>query len=633
MKIQKFRSVLCWTLVLAASTGWPCAARAQKEVTFSAGGRTMGLDSFNTEIRKIMDTVGIPGLSLAIIAGGRVVFYQVYGYKKLSTREQVDENTLFEACSLSKSFLVLVAHQLVDEGKLNLDKPLYQYLPYPPLEHDQRYKLITARMVLSHSSGLENWRTQNNPDTLEILSDPGTKYIYSGEGYNYLAQVIATILKKPYEQYMAERVIRPLRLDRTFVLFRKRGFGPFRREVPGNYSTGHDIFGEQLDKFKNSEPIPSSNVQVIAKDYAKLIVAMFNSDRLHPERVGEILKPVIPVDKGQSTYFGAGFEVIYDRDDTLISQTGNNYGFKGNFFYSPSHRRGFVYFTNGDRGLLLSQKLAEMTVGFHIGWLFRDDDEAQYPSPAIDLFHIYREKGAAPMFAAIEDARRKGPSDVKTLDEISEDLIYHDAAVAKRLLSENLLLYPRSAHTHELMGRLYSSVDQYDSAYPHFVAAHRLDPASSQIGRELAQCEDGLRDNARRDSLLLVVRTADETMLKAENYNKMKGVGLERTADEGGGSDVAWIDPDDWLDYKVMVPRAGDYTLSFRVASPRGNARMELRSRDTSLTVLTLPATKGWQNWTTLTATTHLVAGPQILRVYAVTGGFNINWIKFHLHE
>lgn len=118
--------------------------------------------------------------------------------------------------------------------------------------------------------------------------------------------------------------------------------------------------------------------------------------------------------------------------------------------------------------------------------------------------------------------------------------------------------------------------------------------------------------------------------IEAETYTAMNGVALEATADAGGGQNVGWIDAADWMDYSVNVPTAGTYTISYRVASSPGGGQLILRSGATNLATTNIAATGGWQVWTTLTTTATLSAGQQTLRLYAQTGGFNINWFELY---
>ena len=109
----------------------------------------------------------------------------------------------------------------VEEGRLDLDKPLYEYLPYPDIAYDDRYKKITARMVLSHRSGFPNWRENEKDKKLKIKFEPGTDYEYSGEGYQYLALVLKHIEKTDWNGLKAsfqKKVVEPLNMKQTVFI-------------------------------------------------------------------------------------------------------------------------------------------------------------------------------------------------------------------------------------------------------------------------------------------------------------------------------------------------------------------------------------------------------------------------------
>lgn len=117
--------------------------------------------------------------------------------------------------------------------------------------------------------------------------------------------------------------------------------------------------------------------------------------------------------------------------------------------------------------------------------------------------------------------------------------------------------------------------------------------------------------------------------VQAESYSSMNGIQTENTSDTGGGQNVGWIDANDWMDYSVNVSTAGSYTVNFRVASGTTGGQLQLRSGSNVLTTVTVAGTGGWQNWTTITATATLSAGTQTLRLFAATGGYNVNWVQF----
>lgn len=119
--------------------------------------------------------------------------------------------------------------------------------------------------------------------------------------------------------------------------------------------------------------------------------------------------------------------------------------------------------------------------------------------------------------------------------------------------------------------------------------------------------------------------------IEAESYTSNNGVGLENTADTGGGQNVGWIDANDWIAFaNINFPSSGNYKVEYRVASPSGaKLSLDLNAGSIQLGQVVIPATGGWQTWTTVSQTVSISAGTYSVGVFAVTGGWNINWVKF----
>lgn len=115
---------------------------------------------------------------------------------------------------------------------------------------------------------------------------------------------------------------------------------------------------------------------------------------------------------------------------------------------------------------------------------------------------------------------------------------------------------------------------------------------------------------------------------EAEQYSSMSGVQTEGTSDAGGGQNVGWIDTGDWMAYNgINVPTSGYYTVEYRVASVNGGQlSLDLNGGSTVLGSVGIPATGGWQNWTTVSHSVYINAGTYNFGIYAQSGGWNINW-------
>src|SRR5215203_6016246 len=125
--------------------------------------------------------------------------------------------------------------------------------------------------------------------------------------------------------------------------------------------------------------------------------------------------------------------------------------------------------------------------------------------------------------------------------------------------------------------------------------------------------------------------------VEAESYSSMRGVQTEYTQDAGGGQNVGWIDPSDWMDYNVNVTATGSYTVNFRIATTANNAQFQLKKADgTVLATVNVPNTWGYQFWQTVSATVNLSAGTQTLRIISSSpwgSVWNINWADFSFNN
>lgn len=120
-------------------------------------------------------------------------------------------------------------------------------------------------------------------------------------------------------------------------------------------------------------------------------------------------------------------------------------------------------------------------------------------------------------------------------------------------------------------------------------------------------------------------------LIQAETYTSMNGVQLETTTDTGGGQNVGWIDANDWMAYaNINFPTSGTYKVEYRVASVSGaRLSLDLNAGSIQLGQATIPATGGWQTWTTVSHTVSINAGTYSVGVFAPQGGWNINWLRF----
>src|SRR5579872_4728370 len=195
---------------------------AAASIGITASAQNHSIDSM---VQKLMDTAHVTGLCLGIVEGDRPAYIHAYGYKNKPLHQLNDTATCFYGASLSKAVFAYLMMKLVDRGVIDLDKPLYAYLPKPIPEYDKykdlagddRWKLLTARICLDNSTGFPNWRWFN-PDgsnKLKFFFTPGQRYAYSGEGLTLLQLVVETITGKSLEELAKEEVFGAMGMSRT----------------------------------------------------------------------------------------------------------------------------------------------------------------------------------------------------------------------------------------------------------------------------------------------------------------------------------------------------------------------------------------------------------------------------------
>lgn len=302
---------------------------------------------------------GIPGVSLALIKDGKVVYHKTYGVTNTMTGQKVTDSTLFEAASITKPVFALAVEKLAERGVIDLDKPLYLYLPYKDIEYDERYKLITARHVLTHRTGFPNWRWMNDNGKLDLKFTPGTSFGYSGEGFEYLKMVVEKITGKKVEQVLEEEVIQPVGLYHTF--FSKND--SLQRVV----AYGH------IDKLPNNNDLPESpgmaySMHTEATIFTRFMLYLMEQKGLNAATYDTIFskhsdypfddsnRPKVP------TYMGMSLEIRETSYGKTFGHGGNNGDFKCLFEVYKDMKMGYAVFTNSNTSDELLQNMRKFLV-------------------------------------------------------------------------------------------------------------------------------------------------------------------------------------------------------------------------------------------------------------------------------
>jgi len=321
------------------SNDYPQSTSERNEQLISALGNEIDQSTFETFLEERMIDHKVPGLSLAITYEGQTVYTTVKGMADVSDRKSVTNDTIFEAASLSKAMFGFMSMIFVEDGLLDLDKPLYTYLPFPDIAQDERYKLITARMVLSHTSGLPNWRRDEPEKKLTLGFNPGTSFKYSGEAYQYLALVLAHLAQTDangLEAMFQQRIAHQMGMTQTQFLPDASMLDPAvttKREFGAAYG-----------------------IHTHASDFIKWATALLNEDVLSEESYDTFFSRQnvqLPIkEPGRElglVDWSLGFSVYEMPVGELYIHGGNNPGFSSVIILNRETNWGMTIFANADQ--------------------------------------------------------------------------------------------------------------------------------------------------------------------------------------------------------------------------------------------------------------------------------------------
>ena len=436
------------------------------------------IEALQRRVPELMNQADIPGVSVALIRGGKTYWLHEFGVRSTKSNSPVTPDTVFEAASLSKPVMAYGVLKLVEQGKLDLDAPLSKYLPKPYIDGDPLLDKITARFVLSHRTGFRNWRDDTG---LRIYFTPGERFSYSGEGFVYLQKVVEQITGKSLNDYMTEAVFTPLGMTSSSYVWRD--------EYDSRTADGHDPDGQARDKWKPKEPNAASSLQTTARDYATFLDALVTGKGLKPATVREMEKPQIavnpecttctdrlPKELSKSVFWGLGIGIQETAQGESLWHWGDNGAFKCYTVVYPKQRIGVVYFANGENGLSIAAEIVHIAVGGDqpaLHWVKYDS----YDSPAIQFGKAVRQQGAAAAISQFRPALIRGDISEESINSAGYRLLSQNKlADALRIFQLNAELYPKSFNAYDSLGEAYMSNNEKELAIQNYQKSLDLNP-------------------------------------------------------------------------------------------------------------------------------------------------------------
>jgi len=466
--------------------------------------------ALDTQVPKALQQYSVPGAAVALIRGGKVVWMRGYGVADPANARPITADTLFNVGSISKTATAWGVVRLVEDRKLDLDKPIDDYLHrwhIPPSQFDARQ--VTARRLLSHTSGIsqhgyggsdpakpippieDSLNGKTGTGAVQLVAVPGSGFSYSGANYMILQLAIEEITGEPFQKYMATRVFAPLGMKASHF------------DLPPNASlmaTPFDAFAKPLPVLRYHE-LSAAGLVTSLRDLATLTAASLPSNASK----GRVLKATalttmqnpMPNSKwtdrdpyGPNPQYGLGFTVRpYQFAEHLgIGHGGTNNGWESLIQLIPDTGDGIVIMTNSSNG---SAVIANVLCAW------RRSAVGGIPCPTVDvkipLLAEYRRGGADTAVALYRTLREKEEASydfgVSQLNSLGYQIIrMGDVPGAVKIFQLNADANPQEWNVFDSLGEAQLKAGDTKAAIESYRKSVELNPANEngkQVLKEL----------------------------------------------------------------------------------------------------------------------------------------------------
>lgn len=450
-------------------------------------GETLG-SVLGREIPRLMEAANVPGMSMAVVQDGRISWKKAFGVRSSQTNEPVDDNTMFEAASLTKTVTAYAAMRLVERGELDLDRPLFEYFPnqeYPKLAKDERYKKITARLVLTHTTGLPNWGSR-------LMREPGKQYAYSGEGFLYLGRTIEQISGLSLQEFAQKEIFDPLGMAHTSYVWNDT--------YAANGACGHDRHGVAHDLRKNADPNGGASLLTTATDYATFISALLNAQGLSEETIDRMTSSQVQVTVSresaelfENVFWGWGWGVQPGDTGFGFWHWGDNGDLRAYTVTYKDRGKGFVYFANSNNGLAIAEAVTSLVLDDHqyaLDWL----DYEKYDDPEriarLTVEKAFMDEGIEAGLQKLQEAKETFPElfNEESMVTMANYLDGSNGEAAVAVFKVCLESFPESADAYLGIGQNQEAIASFESNLK-IRKGNRLATRGLQWAREALKAE------------------------------------------------------------------------------------------------------------------------------------------------
>lgn len=320
----------------------------------------------DTAVARLMEQAHVTGVGIAVLNDDKVVYLKAYGVRDKEKHLPLTPDSVMTAASLTKPIFATMVMRLVHERIIELDKPVYEYLPkplpeydaYKDLADDHRYRQITMRMLLDHTSGFPNWRWLMDDKKLRIYFTPGSRFAYSGEGIDLAQMVVETVTKKSITELMNEYIFQPLGMTRTGMISEER--------FENDHANRFDEQERSLGLERRQKGDAAGSMQTTLRDYARFVQAVLSVAILDKQDREVMLSPQIQImskhefpslsaemttdNRAIQLSYGLGWGLYWTRYGKAFFKEGHDEGWRHYVVCFDRPKTGMLIMTNSSNG-------------------------------------------------------------------------------------------------------------------------------------------------------------------------------------------------------------------------------------------------------------------------------------------
>ena len=453
-------------------------------------------------IQSYMDAYQIPGLAIALVEDNKMWTARAFGVKNIDTKEPITTESIFHMASVSKPFSATTVMQLVEKGKMKLDDPLIQYLPYFRLD-DPNYKDVTIKQMLTHTSGIPDvrdyeWdkpqfdegaaeRYVRSLKTEKMIGAPGERWQYSNMAFDILADVIAKVSGMTFEDYIKENILNPLDMKNSDFL---------RERIDTEHRTTAHVFNLQVKTSEvypyNRRHAPSSCLNANVVEMCNWAIANMNEGVFGTQRILDsssyslLFEPQANISGNRSV--GLSWFLDEYRGMKTISHGGGDLGFRSYIIMIPEKSLAVIAASN-----FQGTPIGDIVFGV-IDIMLGHEPQRPKKSILLIMGKTIVTRGVQESIEQYRDLKQNKPDtydfDEAQLNILGYQLIRNDRLdEAIEIFKLNVEMFPEAYNTYDSLAEAYMIDGNHELAIQNYKKSIELNPDNTNAVRMLERLQ------------------------------------------------------------------------------------------------------------------------------------------------